>query len=196
MKPFKKGRKGEVPAVVLYDPKYPHNVGEVLRACSCFDITQLWITGTRMAKKVWEGKRIPREERLRGFREVEMLLDDEPLKFFPKGVVPVAVELLKGAENMYAFEHPENAVYIFGPEDGTLPQGIRRHCHRRLFIPTRHCVNLNAAVHLVLNDRKYKQYLAGQVPLETIGDSLREQRGWANQGRKDDYTWESNSQQS
>ena len=44
----------------------------------------------------------------------------------PAGAVPVAVELVPGAEDITWFEHPENAAYVFGPEDGTLDVGIRR----------------------------------------------------------------------
>ena len=35
------------PAVVLCDPKYPHNVGAVLRVCSCFGIPHLLWSGER-----------------------------------------------------------------------------------------------------------------------------------------------------
>ncbi len=52
-------------------------------------------------------------------------------------------------------------------------------CHRRIFIPTQHCVNLGAAVYyLVLNDRKQKRVTAGIDPLQTIGEALKEARGF------------------
>jgi hypothetical protein len=34
------------------------------------------------------------------------------------GVTPVAVELRPDAESLVTFEHPEEALYVFGPEDG------------------------------------------------------------------------------
>jgi len=40
--------RGVTPSVILINPKYPHNVGAALRACSCFDIAQLWWTGERV----------------------------------------------------------------------------------------------------------------------------------------------------
>ncbi|MBC8295803.1 MAG: hypothetical protein H8E55_08425 [Pelagibacterales bacterium] len=44
-------------------------------------------------------------------------------------------------------------------------------CHRYVVIPTRHCVNLSAAVYMVLYDRLVKQN-----PYVTIHDVLSENR--------------------
>jgi tRNA(Leu) C34 or U34 (ribose-2'-O)-methylase TrmL len=69
------------------------------------------------------------------------------------------------------FQHPDNAVYVFGPEDGSIPQVLRRHCHRFVKIPAKHCTNLAAAVYIVLYDRAYKHYLATGEKMEL--DELR-----------------------
>jgi tRNA(Leu) C34 or U34 (ribose-2'-O)-methylase TrmL len=179
--PFKPARivKAVAPAIVLSDPRYPHNVGAAVRAASCFDAKQVWLTGRRVAEKVWDAKRIPREERMKGFSDVDLILEDRPFDYFGPEITPIGVELLPGSENLITFEHPENAVYVFGPEDGSVPQNIRGLCHRRLFIPTKHCTNLGAAVYLILYDRKMKRVQAGLDPVETIGDALNESRGWA-----------------
>jgi tRNA(Leu) C34 or U34 (ribose-2'-O)-methylase TrmL len=164
--------KAQTPSVVMYDPRYPHNVGAALRACSCFKVGQVWVTGQRVAKKVWDGKRIPREERMKGFSEVDVVLEDRPFDYFPKDATPVAVELLSGSENLATFEHPENPVYVFGPEDGGVPSVARSLCHRRVFIPTLHCTNLAAAVYLILYDRHLKRIQRGQEPVLTIEQQL------------------------
>lgn len=167
------------PAIVMHDPRYPHNVGAAVRACSCFDVKQVWLTGKRVADKVWAAKRIPREERMKGFSDVRLILEDRPFNYFPKGVVPVAVELLEGSENMLTFEHPPNAVYVFGPEDGSVPRTVRGFCHRRVFIPTKHCTNLGAAVYLVLYDRLIKRFLTGAAEALPMKDMIAgESRGW------------------
>lgn len=168
----------KTPSIVLYDPRYPHNVGAAVRACSCFGFQQVWLSGRRVADKVLNSQRLPREERMKGFSDVSLVLEDRPFDYFGKDVVPVAVELLQGSENMLSFEHPENAVYIFGPEDGSVPTNIRRLCHRRIFIPTKHCTNLGAAVYLVLYDRMIKKYLSGEEQVKPIEEVLREDRGW------------------
>jgi tRNA C32,U32 (ribose-2'-O)-methylase TrmJ len=47
-----KPARGQPPAVALIDPKYPHNVGAALRACSCWGVGQLWWTGDRVTLDV------------------------------------------------------------------------------------------------------------------------------------------------
>lgn len=175
--PFKSALPGVFPAIVMHDPRDPFNVGAAVRAASCFGVRQVWVTGQRCAQKVWDQKRIPREERMKGFKDVDIILEDEPLNFFP-GSVPVAVELLPNSENLLTFEHPANAVYLFGPEDGSVPVSVRGLCHRRVFIPTRHCTNLGAAIYVLLYDRLVKQYLRGEIDSLPIGEVLAEPRGW------------------
>jgi tRNA(Leu) C34 or U34 (ribose-2'-O)-methylase TrmL len=173
-----KPTQGRPPAVVLIDPKYPHNVGAALRACSCWGIGQLWWTGDRVTLDVPRGRRLPREERMKGYRAVEMVRDDRVFdRFEPGSVTPVAVELRPQAESLLTFEHPEDALYVFGPEDGSLPKGVRVVCHRFVVIPTHHCLNLAAAVNVVLYDRRLKRHLAGLEPVGPMCEVLREHRG-------------------
>jgi tRNA(Leu) C34 or U34 (ribose-2'-O)-methylase TrmL len=173
-----KTMKGRTPAVALIDPKYPHNVGAALRACSCWGVPQLWWTGDRVRLDVPRGQRLPREERMKGYRSVEMVRDDRVFDHFESGsVTPVAVELRPGAESLVTFEHPADPLYVFGPEDGGLPKAVRVLCHRFVIIPTHHCLNLAAAVNVVLYDRRLKRQLAGLEPLGPIREILREQRG-------------------
>jgi tRNA C32,U32 (ribose-2'-O)-methylase TrmJ len=61
--------------------------------------------------------------------------------------------------------------YVFGPEDGSLSGKHLEHCHRFVVIPTRHCVNLSAAVYLILYDRMIKEN-----PNITIYDVINENR--------------------
>jgi tRNA(Leu) C34 or U34 (ribose-2'-O)-methylase TrmL len=152
---------GLTPAVALLDPKFAHNVGGVLRACSCFGARQLWWSGDRVTLDVRKGQRLPREERMKGYRDVEMVRDDRIFDAFGPGVTPVAVELRPGAESLAEFEHPERPLYVFGPEDGSIPAVALRHCHRFVVIPSRHCLNLAAAAYVVLYDRLVKRHRLG-----------------------------------
>jgi len=174
------------PAVFLMNPKFPHNVGAALRACSCWGINQLWWTGQRVNLELEKGQRLPREERMKGYRDVQLFNDDRPFDRLADegiepsdGVTPVAVELLPSSENLANFEHPEKAIYVFGPEDGSINQVIRRLCHRFVFIPTHHCLNLAAAINVVLYDRSFKLGQAGMY--SNTEEALKEYRGpvWA-----------------
>lgn len=161
---------GRPPAVALVNPRFPHNVGAAIRAASCFGIQQVWWTGERVSFALQGKKRLPREERMKGYRDVELRQYDAFLDQF-EDVTPVAVELRPNSESLPIFEHPKNPLYIFGPEDGSIPAPILRHCHRFVVIPTRHCVNLAAAVYLVLYDRQSKA-----SPNLTIADAIAERR--------------------
>lgn len=179
-----KAKTGIAPAIILVNPKFPHNVGAAVRAASCFGVRQVWYTGDRVAMELEQKRRLPREERLKGYKDVELRQFDYPFEVFESDVTPVAVELRPNSELLPQFVHPERAVYVFGPEDGGLTQVHLRHCHRFVVIPTHHCVNLSAAVYLVLYDRLVKRQAAGLEPVLPMDDVLREQRGLLANGGK------------
>ena len=135
-----KGSKkiGKTPSLILINPKYGRNVATSLRIASCYGAHQVWFTGKRIELDIANKKRLPREERMKGYKNVDIIQYEYPFERFAKGVVPVAIEIRENSENLFDFEHPENAVYVFGPEDGSIPSTILRHCHRFVVIPTKH----------------------------------------------------------
>ena len=155
------------PAIIMHNPKYPHNVGAAVRACSCFDAKVIVFSGQRVSLEP-EGKkgyRLPREERMKGYKHVQIINDEYPFNRFSKDVTPVAVEVRQNAEVLPHFFHPENPVYVFGPEDGSLPQIYLKHCQRFLVIPSPFCLNLAASIYVVLYDRMSK-ILRGEATYE------------------------------
>lgn len=146
---------GKAPAIALIEPKYYANVGAVVRAASNFGIDQVWFTGDRLVNNV---DRLPRELRLPEFDHVDLIKDYYFVDKFPKGVIPVAIELVSGSESLVDFEHSEQNLYIFGPEDGSIPKSYLRLCHKFVHIPTKSCINLAGAVHVVLYDRLKKMH--------------------------------------
>lgn len=176
---YGKGVKvGETPAIALANPKYAHNVGAVVRAASCFGAKQVWFSGNRVSLDPKKGERLPREERMKGYKNVELRQFNYFFDMFERDVVPVAIELKPGAQLLPQFEHPEKALYVFGPEDGSIPQVLLRHCHKFVVIPTHHCVNLSAAVYMVLYDRMVKRQMGGLDPILPMDEILKENRGW------------------
>jgi tRNA(Leu) C34 or U34 (ribose-2'-O)-methylase TrmL len=161
--------EGIAPAVALINPKHPRNVGAVVRAASCYQIKQVWFSGHRVALEPHPGYRLPREERMRGYKDVALRNSDRIFDQFTPDVVPVAVELVPGSESLIWFEHPDNALYVFGPEDGSLNRSVLGQCHRFVQIPTQHCTNLGAAVYTVLYDRHAKRVRAGLDQLHEPG---------------------------
>lgn len=159
-------------AVVLLNPKTPANVGGVLRACSIFGVEELRWTGERVqdgrlpaapeiAKNKW---RLPREERMKAYKHVNWGIEQDAVdNYIDQGLTPVCVEVDPTAELLPHFAHPDNAVYIFGPEDGGVGKGVRHICHRFVTIPSVSCLNLAAAVNVTLYDRLVKSEYATNV---------------------------------
>ena len=165
-------------SVVLINPKFSHNVGAALRAVAAFGGSTLYWTGDRVTLDSSKGERLPREERMRGYKaDIHFEPNDAGLsKLIADGLTPVCVEVKENAENLVAFEHPERAVYIFGPEDGSLDapvnKGVLHVCHRFVHIPTRYCLNLGAAINVVLYDRKMKRMMQGKEPFLPLKEEL------------------------
>lgn len=91
-----------------------------------------------------------------------------------EGVEIVCVELALGAVPLPHFIHPEKAIYVFGPEDGSLPQDVVDKAHHVVYVPTTGCMNLAATVNVVLYDRLAK----------TMGDIDHHQQVLANRDNK------------
>lgn len=165
-------------SVLLISPKYAANVGTALRACALLGGDWLFWTGDRVpSPDDWpEGVRLPREERMRCYRRTRMtqlpghLVMPRPIDHIiqsPDGraLVPVCIEIVPGSVDLREFEHPDHALYVFGPEDGEVPKGIRHACHHFVRIPNaipyeeidaRTPFNLSAAISIVLYDRLTK----------------------------------------
>lgn len=143
------------PAILLIDPKYPRNLAGVIRSCAAYGVTELRYTGTRLDAAIAREGRLPREERMKGYSSVRTLRSERPFDEF-RDLIPIAIEVRRDAEMLHEFEHPPNALYVFGPEDGGLTGVTARHCHRFVAIPTRHCLNLGVAVATTLYDRQVK----------------------------------------
>lgn len=136
-------------AVGLHQPKTPANVGSVLRAAHCYGVAMVAHTGQRY--------RTAATDTMKSWRHLPLLQTDDLRLVVPHDCVPVAIDLLPGARDLTTYTHPERAIYIFGPEDGTLGPGITSWCRDKVMVPTAFCMNLAAAVNVVLYDRMLKE---------------------------------------
>jgi tRNA(Leu) C34 or U34 (ribose-2'-O)-methylase TrmL len=137
----------------LINPKSPDNVGMVLRAAGCYEAKQIFYTGDRLARA-----RRFRTDTKNAQAKIPLTYADDffNIDFATQGTQFVAVELIQGATPLMDFVHPENAFYIFGPEDDTIEKPIIERCAATIYIPTIGCMNLAAAVNVVLYDRMSK----------------------------------------
>ena len=135
----------------LVNPKNPVNVGMIMRAAGCYEADAVFYSGVRFARAQKFAADTKNANRKIALVEVENLLDD-----IPDGAELVAVELIEGATPLMDFVHPDNAYYVFGPEDGSVKKELLDHCQHVVYIPTIGCMNLAATVHVVLYDRMAK----------------------------------------
>lgn len=141
-------------SIGLCNPKSPSNVGAVMRAAGCFNVDAVFYTGVRYpraAKFNTDTKNASQSIPLSG---VDCLLDS-----VADGTQIICVELVEGATPLPEYQHPDNALYIFGPEDGTLSQEVIDKADAVVYIPTIGCMNLAATVNVVLYDRLSKSDL-------------------------------------
>ena len=135
----------------LTNPKSPTNVGAVMRAAGCYQVDEVKYPGQRYEKAAkfhTDTKSATRTIPLTG---VESFLDN----LAPETKI-VCVELAEGATPLPRFKHPENAIYIFGPEDGSIAQDVADRADHVVYVPTVGCMNLAATVNVLLYDRLAK----------------------------------------
>ena len=136
-------------AIGLFDSKTEANVGGVLRAASCYGASLVAIQGTRF-------QQYPTDT-LKTWRHIPLVETKDLLSVALYDCVPIAVEISDKAVSLETFPHPERAYYIFGPEDGSLPESIISRCQFLVSVPTQFSMNLAATVNVVLYDRLAKQ---------------------------------------
>jgi tRNA(Leu) C34 or U34 (ribose-2'-O)-methylase TrmL len=136
----------------LHYAKHADNLANVVRVCSAYGINSVQVSGPRMPAALKETRhRVFRHPR---FKSVRIELNNELI--IPDNYIPVAVEIVDGAQLLPFYKHRPNAMYIFGPEDGNVPSKLLRQCHDVVRIPMEHCINLSHAVSTVLYDRLMK----------------------------------------
>ena len=122
-----------------------------MRAAGCYQVNSVFYTGKRYANAAkfnTDTKSITQSIPLTG---VDSILDNIPAE-----TKVVCVELAEGAIPLPQFEHPEQVIYVFGPEDGTIGQDVINRADAVVYIPTVGCMNLAATVNVLLYDRLAK----------------------------------------
>lgn len=149
----------------LQNPKDPSNMGSILRTAGCFQASEIRYTGARLHRALKYSTDTQNVQ-----NRIDLWNCGELLEEIPPETKVVAVELVTGATPLPMFAHPKNAIYIFGPEDGSLSQSLVNEADHVVYIPTVGCLNLAATVNVVLYDRQAK--LGGVIASnETIASS-------------------------
>jgi len=139
----------------LINPKSPDNVNSVIRAAGNFRVDRVLYTGKRYPRALMRNPDIPDMSRKVG-QSIPLLETDSFIHLADEDTKLICVEFAENAISLTDFQHPENVLYIFGPEDGTISQEIIDNADAVVYVPTVGCMNLAATVNVVLYDRLIK----------------------------------------
>ena len=142
-------------SIGLSNPKSPENVASVMRAAGNYRVDRVLYTGERYSWALRRNPNIPRLSR-KVSEHIPLMQVDDLVDALEKNTQIVCVEFAENAIALPEYRHPDKAIYIFGPEDGTLEQSIIDRADAVVYVPTIGCMNLAATVNVVLYDRLAK----------------------------------------
>lgn len=129
--------------VSLINCKNAWNLGNALRSTVAFGGSLFVVQGNRW-KNTGDWEKTDTENARS--RIPIFMTDSDPFIYFPENATRVAVEMVKEATSITEFTHPENAIYLFGPEDGRIPDETLKRCEHTIYLPTAYSLNLAACV--------------------------------------------------
>lgn len=148
----------------LINPKSPDNVGSVLRAAANYNVNQVFYTGNRYPRAIERSARAVDMTRNIG-RSIPISQANCLIDTVTDDTKVICIEFAENAVALPEYRHPENALYIFGPEDGSIEQSVIDRADAVVYIPTIGSMNLSATVNVVLYDRlaKAENYSSGNT---------------------------------
>ena len=152
------GDKRGYACIGLDNPKSEINVGAAMRAVGVYAAKGLYVTGSRYKPG--------RTDTMKHYRQIPLIHTIDLHSVIPFDCVPVAVDLVDGAIPLPEYHHPVRAFYIFGAEDATLGDRILSWCRDIIYVPTNGCMNLAAAVNVILYDRLQKSQIVTNMEVQ------------------------------
>ena len=135
--------------VALWHPKESKNVGGLWRSAHVFGAAFLATIGKRYHREPPDTSDAASHVPLLAFEDYpsfeKIMMFDVPL---------VVVERTPSARHLSQFTHPESAVYLFGPESGSVPDEIQAKADYCITIPYGEwSLNLASAGSIIMYDR-------------------------------------------
>ncbi len=143
------------PSVLLWKPKTPENIGHALRVCRCFGASLLVVEPRCALNKTKTKRRIRSTATHAANYDWRVISESGATSLMTLGST-VPIEIQDDSVRLERFEHPADALYVFGPEEGAVPASITEVYGPSVVIPSIACLNLAAAVSVVLYDRAAK----------------------------------------
>jgi len=140
-------------AIGIERGKTPANLGTLWRSAVCFGAAYVFTVGQRFQREA--------ADVCKSWRNIPCFSYADWLDFAthrPYDVPLVGVELTDDAKPLESFYHPERALYLLGPEDGSLSRQAQDHCEHLVSFTSRYCLNVATAGSIVLYDRQTKRW--------------------------------------
>lgn len=134
-------------------PKSEVNIGTLLRSAMIFDAAFVFTIGRRYRKQSSDTTQSWRHLPLHHYDTLDAFFDSG----IPYSCVPIGVELTDKSIALEKFSHPERAIYLLGPEDGSIPKAAQERLAGIVQIPGRFCLNVAVAGSIVMYDRTVKR---------------------------------------
>lgn len=116
--------------ICLYSPKNIENWGSILRVAYNFNVDFVCTINSQYKRQSTDTVNFKYQKPIFHFSCVE-----DFLKAYPKECGLISVEITPDALSLEQFSHFKNAIYIFGPENGSLPKEL---------ISGKTCVKINS----------------------------------------------------
>lgn len=142
-------------AIGIERGKNPSNLGTLWRSAVCLGASYAFVTGGRFTKDCADTPR--------SWRKVPCFSYDTTADFLehrPYDVPLIGVELTDDAKPLESFTHPERAIYLLGPEDGSLSVEAQAACQYIVSFRSDYCLNVAMAGTVLLYDRQTKRWAA------------------------------------
>jgi tRNA G18 (ribose-2'-O)-methylase SpoU len=143
-------------AIGIEGPKTEANVGTLWRSAVCLGADFIFTVNHRYQRQASDTVAAWRNIPLFQYEDADDFRQHRPFD-----VPLIGVELTDEASSLERFVHPERALYLLGPEDGTLSPKMQRQCQSIVRFQSSYCLNVASAGTVVLYDRQQKLLNAG-----------------------------------
>lgn len=127
------------------------NVGTLWRSAFAFGASFVFTIGRRYPRQSSDTTKSWRHIPLLEYADV-----DDFHAHIPYDCQVVGVELTPDAHALESFAHPQRAIYLLGPEDGSLSAKAQDLCQSVVRFDSDYCLNVAAAGTVVMYDRNAK----------------------------------------
>lgn len=127
----------------------PFNVGNLLRTSHAFGASFFFTINP-----VVDLKSMRTSDTSGAFGHIPFYSFEKPEDMvLPDKTSVVGIEFIEDSIELPSFRHPQKAVYILGPEKGSLSDAMLERCDYTIKIPMKFCINVGVAGAIVMYDR-------------------------------------------